>query len=573
MANYIECYLDSKVCHPFNLQEFEIQVLFDNDSPNASVKTTNFEFWKDDAEAINAYKEAGLTGGKGIFEGLPLLIQKCGETLFEGSLDLSDEGTEFECDKVTTKAIESGKIDWVRDRAEGFSFAYLSDESYSGNGAISSSDYLEIPYVITEIPNYTQAMLMGISTFVIIREIFATTQTIAEAVASVLGGTTGILESAAILIALAIYLVAMIIAAVKMVQTLIDNIIQKEKFKLGMRVNTHFERACQFLGLNFSSSILQTSPYNELAIIPQKIVIPGTKAKEEKKSNSKYKGHFDGTFGDFIHAMEIVFNAKVRIIDQTLHFERVDYWNKVASYQLPNINISRSPYSINASELSSNLFVKYQLDATDLNTYDEYDGTSVQVITEPIVVGNRQKVMLKNLNYKNIPFALAKRKEELTEIETALDILINDVFGPLIEAVVNVGGGSYSVDGFENRIGWLKLSTDFIGVQKLALVGDDGYLASTNKEITGANYLYENFHKVSLPSENQYYIYKDKDIPLCCEDYVKIKNNNVIKTFSGEFAKVDSLTWNPHKETAKITYRVRKDYTHNLQTKIIVDGN
>jgi hypothetical protein len=578
----IKCYLNDTESHPQNLKELEVQLSFENDSPAASVKTTSFDFWGEDAEALNKHLDDGLLAGVGIFEGLPFRIEKCGQTLLDGSVNLSGDGVQFECDKITSNIVEKLKIDFLRDTADGFSFAYLADTSYSGPGKITSADYLEIPYVISAIPDYTQAMMMGVSVFIVAKETADVINKASEDVQDLVLAAAAAIATAGVsvaweiakLVALVGYLVAMALALFKLIQLLVDNIIQKKKTKLGMRCNLHFQRACEYLGYTFSSTILQTPVYDKLTIIPQKIIIPGEKTKDETKSNPKYKGHFDGTFADFIQAMEMVFNAKVRIIDQTLHFERVDFFNKQADYILPNINVAHAPYYLNSSELSSNLFIKYQLDSTDLNTFDEYSGTSVQVTTEPKIVNDKKLVFLKSLNYKNIPFALAKRKTKLTSVEQTLQTLLDSSINLLIDAINLIPGVAIpTITGFENRIGWMKLSTDFIGIQKIALVGDDGYISPNNVTQTSALALYNNFHSASTPINNQYYIYKDKEIPLCCEDFVKIKNNNVIKTYLGEFARVDSLTWNPHNETAKITYRVKRDYTKNLQTKIVVNGN
>lgn len=579
----IKCYLQNVECHPQNLAELEVELSFENDSPSASVKTTSFEFWGDDAERLNTYLAQGLNGGNGIFEGVPFRIEKCDQVLLDGYVDLTDSGTEFECDLIKSVVKESGKIDFLRDVADGFSFAYLSDADYAGKkGYISSNDFIEIPYVVSAIPNYTEALIMGVSVFVIAKETYEIALNLANILAAILGGATGTLEAIAMAVAYTAYLTVMVIALFKMIKSLIDNIIQSRKNKLGMRVDLHFKRACEYLNLSFSSTILDDSTWKYLTIIPQKITSINNKDKNEKKSESKYKGHFDGTFADFIKAMEDYFNAKVRIIDNTLHFERVDYWNEIASYQLPNINLSRSTYKLNASELKSNLFIKYQLDSTDLNTYDDYTGTSVQVTTQPIVVTDERKRLLKTLNYINIPFALAKRKETLTDIEKALKG-ISDAYETVYEAILgffdkmaSIFGGSVDHDVlplFPDRKGWMKLSGDFIGVQKIALILDNGYISENNQTNTSANKLFESFHSVSLPLNNQFYLYKDKEIPLCCEDYDKIKNNNVIKTFSGEFAYVDSLVWNPHKETAKISFRIKKDYTKNLKQTITIDGN
>jgi hypothetical protein len=62
-------------------------------------------------------------------------------------------------------------------------------------------------------------------------------------------------------------------------------------------------------------------------------------------------------------------------------------------------------------------------------------------------------------------------------------------------------------------------------------------------------------------------------VPFIFQDYKKIKKNNRIFTSEGESALIDSLKWNPFKQTAQINIRISKLYTNNLRlTTIEPDG-
>ena len=71
---------------------------------------------------------------------------------------------------------------------------------------------------------------------------------------------------------------------------------------------------------------------------------------------------------------------------------------------------------------------------------------------------------------------------------------------------------------------------------------------------------------------NQWLKYQDQELSLCASDYLVIKNNNIIKTFDGQFAKVDSLRYNRFKGMAVMDYRINKQYTNNLRINFLVDG-
>ena len=600
---------------PANWKQTEVELSFENNKPAASVRTNLFEFAAENATLINNYISAGLTGGYGVFEGLPYRIEVCDASTipFDGILNFVDAGNEFTDDLVKLTVKESGRIDFLNDIADSFSFAYLSDNSYTGAGKINTTDYIAVPYVVSTIPNYTESIMISISLFIVVKEIAETAFNIAKLLADI---TTVFTTPAGILktIAFLFYLGAMISAAYALIDQLKANILQHKKTKLGMRVKKHFEKACEYLGLTFKSTILDNTPYDKLTIIPRKTNVLNGRQKDEKFGDSKYKGHWDGTFGDFIRAMNDVFNAEIKIIDNVLYFEKYGYWDKRADYTLPNIKQTWVSYGINANEIACNYYIKYALDSSDYNTFDDYTGTSAQMTLEPKVIGERKNLLLKNLEQKYLQFAQARRKTELTFVEKTLGTIIdkfNDIFIGAANTGINVINAGISTavtvynafiavlntipgidideapdnagqldniqrqsGNFSDRIGWMLLSTDFIDVPKLALIGDDGLIQENSGTYLAASYLLENFHSTRFATRgNQYYIYKDREIPLCCDDFNKIKNNNYIRTFEGEYAKVDSLIWNPHNGTAKITYRIKRDYTLNLQERIIIDGN
>jgi|SRR3990172_607731 len=611
-------YLDGKLSQrPRNADEIELQLNFDNDNPSASLQGIVFEFLGENATKINAWISAGTSGGVGIFEGMPFRIETCGAGLviFDGVLDLANTDTEIECDFVKCPLKESGKIDFLNDIADSFTFAYLAEEPTVTKGKITSADYVQVPYVVSEIPNYMQAVLLGLSIFVISKEVAENIQTVSKLIDETAYVPTTVLGLAKITFYL-IYIASLLIALIQLMKTLLENIIQFDKYKLAMQIETLFTRACQYLGFDFSSTIIQGSMYT---ILPKKTILNSTKKKNvlgvfpqlstiagdeaDLTTNPDSYGYYDGTFGDLLRQLMDVFNAKVRILKKgnktTLYFERFDFWNNQASYTLPNIQRRNAdPHRTNASELASNYYIRYQTDSVELNTYDEYSGTSVQVILSPKIVGNQKNVLLKNLTNKNLAFALGKRKETLTLPEQIISFVLNNALGlflsilfGLLGLIIAIAGKKFVTPLFpalnpNKRIGYLLLSSDFTGVQKLIKIATPqnvhgvlrAELASDNKEKTSAEYLLNTYHNASLPVtanknvHNQYLLYRDKIIPMCCTDFLKIRDNNVIKTFDQKYARVESLLWNIHDGTAKINYRVKQRYTDNLKLTTIIDG-
>lgn len=576
---------------PDNWPALEFEASWENDKPSASLKTNNFEFSAARAKIINNWIAAGMNGGPGIMEGIPYNMKGCTNSiLFQGVLMGNHESAEFECDSVRLPLRETAKIDFVNDTAAGFSFAYLLSI-----GVITPADYIKIPYVVSVIPDYTQIMMLSISVFVMAKETIETVKEIAYLVTEAAGVFTtvpGIIKIAIYLV----YLAALIVALIKLVQALIDNIIQPPKYKYGMKVKTLMQKACQFLGIGFSSNLLTNSQYKDAVIIPRKFTIPGLRNKDDALSPTAY-GYFEGTFMDLILGCNEVWNAEVRVFGGIMHYERRRTFNLQSGFIFKKTSDDRwQKYKTNASELNSNYMVIWTLDNQELNTYDDYAGTSCQCVTTAIAINDPKNLLLRNLRERTIPFALCKRKESLTVVEQLLNDVINAIAGvanaitSVINAILNLVNSSFQIpqlptNVLNNRIGWLKLSSDFTGVPKFGIFDSNNKLIPDNKTLTAAVTLMTGnsllpapfnvgFHYIELPKRGaQCKIYTNKEEAFCCDDFLLLLNNNLGKTSDGKDARCASILWKASQDYATVEYRVFEDYTLNLHETFVIDGN
>lgn len=626
-------------------EDIEIEVSFEDAEPKTQVSTGNLEFVGEAFTLIDKWFKNGLLGKDGVFEAPPFAMDACGLTVLDGGVNIADCGALFECDKITAPIREANKMDFLNERARGFSFAYLADPSYNGPGKITQADYVQVPYVINSIPNYEQALLGCVSMYILIRELRDAIRQTAHVIADLSGDATttagsvvnpviaaamavGMVIQDIIKIALYIaYIVVIVVALIDLMILFFQSLIQPLKYKKGIKVSTLFTRACQYLGINFASTILQTAPYSNLCIIPKKTALIGNKKttfftsivnltlkQYDDATHPNTYGYFEGTFADLILGMNNVLNAKPTIIvypngNTILHYERVDYFKNQAQYTLPPIDFR--PNGTNACELAANYYLTFSLDDSDTNTYDLYGGTSCQHIQEVSSVTNKGNILLSNLDERRLIFARAQRKTSFTAIEDIFSAVYNivaaiyntitgffnaiiTVINKLIKAIANLFGFNppqiptflpFPPNPMFLRLNAMLLSSDFIGVPKLAVVSLTGHLDPNNDTYTAAWYLTDKFHYVNFAyttkdsqgnartEHNQYLTYQNKDIPLCCADFLKIKNNNFIKTADNKIAKVDKLFFKPKKQTARISYRVKELYTKNLKETYIIDGN
>ena len=544
---------------PRNWKEMRVQLIFTQGEMEAQLQSIVFEWVNKNADRIKQYIANGLSGGAGIFEGIGLRIYAGSNNtlIFDGCLDLASTSLEIETGIVKSPIKESGRIDWLNDVAQSITFEYLTDGIHNGKPyQITSADYKKVPYCISTIPNYSQAMLLSISLFIVIKEAVDVICKIESLIARMIGQGLSwfqLIMTIVEVIIYFIYLIAIIIASAKLMQELIDNIIQPKKTKLAMREVDLWVKACKYFGLNFASTIYgYNAPdgyqgrYANMTLIPKKIIkFTGDPSFEnylrppdESNSTDSY-GYYEGTFKRFIDDMKMTYNADIVIRNGTLYFEEIHHWNKVDAFTLPNegevgytFNYP-SPYSTNASEIPAVYIVQFAKDEQDLNTYNDYEGTYCIAQTVPNIVRNQKNQLLAGSVNVQLPFAQARRKLGMTKIEKKLlgvlsdfnryindtfrlhnkinDWLnaeapggFNDAYGQISQGdIVAFFTGSYWISsaqiyfggnlpnmppynfGFsDDRIGWMLLSSDFIGVPKRfagVSVGSDWQIHPNNQ--------------------------------------------------------------------------------------------
>lgn len=649
---------------PDNWQELEVELDFTNNSNDATIRATVLEWKGANAAVLNQWFAGGLNNQYGIFEGIPFQIQACnGVVIFDGCIDTTSPETTWTCDIVKAAIKETQRAYFLNDLAQGFTFAYLQDAQSRNTGAAGftpinpRTDYVSIPYIISNVPDYMQVLLLSVALVQLIQLVSSTTssdlikkfrdlvQKVADewvmtAAAAIDRSFASAVKHAGLatfytlqLAALILYIRSVILAIISLVISIQEALISPVRYKYGMKVLTLFQKACSYLGYQFSSSIIgPTGKYKDLILIPKKqaysynasgqdraltsfnavfsalglgSLSSGRKNYDDEVNYPNVYGYYEGTFTQLIVDMEKVFNAKIAIKNvggqNILYFERWDFFNNTAAYTLPDVSTEApfdNPYGTNASEISSNYYLKWALDNSELNTYDIYDGTSCQMQLYANNIGNQKNNLLKNLTEIPLPFALTRRKINTSWFEYFLQAVFLIIRIPLQVLNALVFGPTLPNWTIQNRTGYMLLSCDFTSIPKL-LIGQQkgsndrngipiwivspnsnngkgtsqiGYLDAFTlmKDFHSASWALDTLNGTSYP--NQYLTYKDNEIPLCCSDFTLLKNNNIINTFDGRKGRLDSLRWNPHYQTAKVDYRIKQTYTKNLNQTFIVDG-
>jgi len=701
---------------PDNWENAMIELSFENLEPEGVFNMTNLVWKGQTAGIMNAWLLGGRTGDVGIYEGIPLQIYLCttNELVFDGIIDLTDPETKFSCDIVSVK-IRDKKMDMFNQLFGSISYTLLESlsagqpgcitagcvtgTSYSGLGA---GDYVPIAYQRNDIPNMQTILQCVMIMWQIWEMVQAIENAIEKGIDYLMDAIAGYPAIGDIIVNAALsilyFVLAALISAFALSLTLaaINCLIAPVLVKFGMYANTLIQKACDYFGIGFSSSILGGNAYgtittgdptySRLVLMPQKsawamnenfsiqiknLLSAGTLDRMMEYddgynlSNGGYAyGYYEGTPQQLINSLEEVFCAKAKIINDSLgrpvlHFERWDFQYQQSQYSLPNISdqvpfnskglfnitgISQSAFSTNADEIMANYSVSYALDNNDYNTLNYYDGTSCFCTITPntytgaaLVGTSSSHVLLKGIKEIQFEFSKAKRKEFEQPLEklfaaayqfivTTLEITLTPVTLGLIFAVTN----SWPTPSALNftKTGHLYLSGDSTSQPKMFIAGatqtykgtfktpwfsrtftavtvDSNNTGQTNIGASNlsARTLFKLFHYSKLPKYttppggsyaspyntntvgyNQWLVYKNQTVPMCCADYDVIKNNNYILVpfmqgmptsgiaSTNLIAKIDSVRFNPFKGQAVIDYRVMVPYTFNISEQFNVDG-
>ena len=583
----IRHYVDGQdLGQPRNWQELEITFNWLESKDEGVVNSTQLEFVGKMKKHIKARLLDGLTGGVGIFEGIPYKIEvgEQGDPIytFNGYVDGASDTTFIGEEEVIATIKKEAGDDWLNEVADGFSFAYL----YSIN-QITTADFKKVPYVINYVPDGMQLIILGMSLYMMTKELIEQVEALAVAVGNVVDASTPVIGVSVglgagvvtawdlgnfilvslILIARIAYIVAIVIAIKALVEQLLEQIFPKMREHLGMNIYDLFEKGCTHLGLGFESQLL--TQVKDWVYVPQ---------KDRKGGESGERGYPTNndpiyTFGDCIRVFKKMFNAEYKIVNGVFIFERADFWQQNSGVVLPAIFNDQDRlldrFNPNTQEFVANYNIHWAYDVQDQNTLDDTTGLTFQAITKPITVINQKLVNMKGLTEISIPFALGKRKDGYTNLEN---------FGRSVFAFIDnltgvFGGGTNFASKIENRIGTMLLSSHFLSVGKIVKMNGNK-LATNQRDVLGASKFWYDYHFINSFSEvqgvhNQWLRRSGLRMPITEEQLESIINNNYLTSSDGKRAMIEKLIWQPYKGTAVIDYRVNEKYTNNLKVDYV----
>lgn len=566
---------------PKDWLDTEILATFENGSPEANITSSEMVFVNEEAVFIRNWITNGLTGGVGIFEGIPFKIQILNTSSnydsFEGFLDLSDEFVEESPVQVKCKIKKIAGVVSFSERIEGLTYNYL--ESI---GVFVQSDYSQCRYVIEREFQVLEFAMLSLSTFMLIRELADTVRRLSTDVANIVahttGGATG--PAAALIYAIAIAVINLIYAAlliiyiIQLIKELISYLISPTRIHKGITIRKALEKACNYLGYQFQSSISDM----DVVYLPSKskpgyldisvFNSPIQQILGAIGSGLPNSADFGYTVAEMFQIAHKCFDAKTTIRkingNDTVCVEPVNntaFWVPTSGFTMVDVLDEQKQY--NTDELKANRLIAFQLDLNDYWTLNNYRGNSYEITTDAITTNNIKLKTIKGFEEVRIPCALPVRKSSLSELEAALLQLCQ-----VADSVVAFFGGNSSLSTYiTNRIGVMKISSDVIQVPKL-IKYVNGSIPANNRDVWSAKYLENTYHNrksfVRNNYGNQYRVFDQREIPFGFTGFLSLLNYGSCLRSTGDVAEIKQFRWVFSSDRAIVDYKVKQIYTKNL---------
>ena len=550
----------------------QVMATWDENGGQANISLEDFTFVNENAQTIRQYVQDGLTGGTGIFEGIPFSIELQGTTtidIFDGILDLLDY-QEINPVEVKSKIKKIDGLNQLYDRASGITMAWLYE-----NGHITQNDFIDIPYVREKPVKETAAdlALLSITLFLFTKEILSAgrslSKEITNATAHTAGGITGPIAGAgysiSTIIIEAIYTALLLFQIVQLVLELIEILMPPIRFWKGSRIKTLLEKSLDYIGYTYQSSIAEL---DNIFILPIKHDEGGI-IRSNTKVGYPSSGDYGYTVQELINLVNEMFDARLKIVGNVVYQEPLindNFWQQNSAYIFPDVENEKKQF--NTNEIFGRYVVAYETDVMDYWTILEYKGTAYEIVTSPNVVGNNKAVLIKNYGETRIPYAMGDKKDGLNPVEFALQGVCF-----VIDAVINLfGGNGNNASKIQARTEMLHVTGEQLTIGKLLFLTYDAsvdrWLMRNDRVNIEADKLWSKYISnksfVDRNWRNQKETFDELKIPFGFNDFISLINNSYCTNQQGEVIKIQSLKWQFDSDFAIVSGWKRKPYTINL---------
>ncbi len=515
----------------------------------------------------------------GFFEGLPYdIVSNSGVTL--NYFVNFKENPIFRDFEVELKIQKRKGVGQFMDRAKGTSFELIAKTM--------SFPIFDSPYVIIKDNQAELAISMAVTLYIMTKEAIDATKQLIQDIVDLIGAITpnvgagvtmdigDILSKVIKVIFQIAYVALLLVAIINLSKQLFELIFPKIRYFKACKYKDLIRVGCEYLGFQFSSTALDAMP--GLTVMPKPLQKQSKKwfdFSQNSLNNAFNKGYPTAsdtikTVWDALEEARKIVNGRIRIIGNTVHLERRDYWASITTNSiLPALalqDIRSDEYTVNTDEGWKRMYVTYQTDISDLHTFDNFEGVDAEYSAEPVSIINTDLVSITGYRDVNINFALGARKNSLNWLEN----FVKSVF-KVIDNLINTFGGSSSLASkIENRIGVLMISQQYFNTTKL-LYTVGGKQPANYLSFIRASQIFNNFYTIDRIEVNGFKIRNEIPVAVNDQDFVSLLNNNYAE-INGIICEITEFDYIENAHTMTISYREPYNYASGKINTITING-
>ena len=541
---------------PRNLEDIGISVDFSKDVQQESINIDNLIIPMVGRDLVmNHLKNIGIS------EGIPYQIS-FGNKKLPYYIDLL-EGLKIRSNEVEVKIKQRYAHDNFIENADSLTFDFLNSKK--------KLPVYDAKYRIIQQEPLFKAIVVSITIYSVsrtiqdqIRELAKTAKEFASAIAFAPFAVQGKVLEAGLQLAIQItYLAILIVQVKKLAEELKELIFPKTRVYNACKVIDLMKYGCEHLGYTFKSTLLE-GEYKNLAVVstPQnrgkKGILDYLESELNFAFNTGYPTVSDSTptLGSLIQAMQTMFNAKIKVRNSIVEFERWDYWltqsQGLVNVALPVQEDAVDEFEIDTERNYKRYLIQYQTDFSDMTTLDNYQNTASEFSAERQTIVNQDLNLLKGLTSVNIPFAKAKRKTSVNWLEKQ--------FLKMFKVIDSTFGTNYA--STKSPLGVMEVSNQYFSLSKLILIDNGGKLLPD--DIMHPSYLWDKFHSINDPNLYSWIIRRKVPTAMTEDEFIKILDNNYAP-INGNVCEILSIEYLPMQNKALLDYKQKvKFYKNNV---------
>ncbi len=533
------------------------------------------------ATQILEYISKGSSGGLGITQGPPIAVYLGTLKLFDGYVDLVQGFKKLSDSEIEVTIRPLHDLNSLEKRLSGITLGLLESQ-----GVFSDSDFIEVPTVIEKHDNAIAIALLLYSTFDLIiqqanfvKEAIGITIDFAETIGiQVIGigfSTSPIAAAIAKAIRLAkliAYSVLVAIKASKMISELIDNVMAPIRYKKAIKLDRLLSKISLHLGYNFNSTI---SEFKGMVVMPR-ITREGSLSKNHQGSGLLTSRDYGYVAADLFKLCFDLFNSDLYVDtnSNTLHLEsfaNFSFWHNYSTHSSPSTLFETWPHygnsgiGTNLSELSQYRIISTETDSKNIWSLRDSDRTVSEVHTTQVTTTDNRSVVISGVEDIKIPYALAVRKDSLSDLEKAVKAFLS-----IADIFLTAFGGNALGKLIDNRRGVVKLENHETTKPMLMYLESDNKLAANHRDKFNPVKCEQDYHFTKSFVRNNFggqaKTIKGANMRLNESQFLEIINKPYFNLSDGTgTGKFDAVQWSNEEGIATVDLRFNETITTNLK--------